>query len=186
MTLVDRSPEMLALSNTLNPECEHIQGDMRSIRLGRYFDAVLIHDAIMYMTTEDELAMAIQTAFEHCAPGGAALFCPDHVRENFQATTAHGGHDSATRGARCLWWTWDPDPADTSYELAMAYILRDADRSMQMAGDVHRFGLFSRETWLALLRGVGFEARLIAGAGDREAFLGSRTRRCPEEFGHET
>jgi ubiquinone/menaquinone biosynthesis C-methylase UbiE len=50
MTLVDLSAEMLVVSQKVNPECEHIQGDMRSVRLGRLFDAVFIHDAIGYMT----------------------------------------------------------------------------------------------------------------------------------------
>ena len=40
MVLVDRSDGMLAVSRALNPECEHIQGDMRRVRLGRQFDAV--------------------------------------------------------------------------------------------------------------------------------------------------
>ena len=40
LTLVDRSAEMLDVSRALNPECEHIQGDMRTTRLGRLFDAV--------------------------------------------------------------------------------------------------------------------------------------------------
>lgn len=34
LTLVDLSPGMLAVSRRLNPDCEHIQGDMRSVRLG--------------------------------------------------------------------------------------------------------------------------------------------------------
>jgi len=63
MTLVDLSPEMLNVSKSLNPECEHIQGDMRSVRLGRLFDAVFIHDAITHMTTEQDLRSAIETAF---------------------------------------------------------------------------------------------------------------------------
>ena len=46
MVLVDRSPGMLASSRALNPECEHIQGDMRTVRLGRQFDAVFVHDAV--------------------------------------------------------------------------------------------------------------------------------------------
>src|SRR5437868_1013654 len=36
-TLTDLSAEMLALSQTINPELEHIQGDMRTLRLGRLF-----------------------------------------------------------------------------------------------------------------------------------------------------
>ena len=51
MTLVDQSPEMLAVSRALNPECEHLIGDMRTVRLRRLFDAVFIHDAIMYLTS---------------------------------------------------------------------------------------------------------------------------------------
>jgi trans-aconitate methyltransferase len=46
MTLVDLSPDMLAVSRALNPECEHHEGDMRRVRLGRTFDAVFVHDAI--------------------------------------------------------------------------------------------------------------------------------------------
>src|ERR1700720_771929 len=48
MTLVDLNSEMLDVSAQLNPDAEHFQGDMRSVRLGKTFDAVLIHDAIMY------------------------------------------------------------------------------------------------------------------------------------------
>ena len=55
-TLTDISPEMLALSRSLNPECEHLEGDMRTLRLGREFDVVFIHDAISYLTTEEDLA----------------------------------------------------------------------------------------------------------------------------------
>jgi hypothetical protein len=40
MTLVDLSEEMLVVSRQLNPECQHHQGDMRTVRLGRTFDAV--------------------------------------------------------------------------------------------------------------------------------------------------
>src|SRR5678809_482376 len=65
LTLVDLSNGMLELSQKLNPECEHIQGDMRTLRLGRTFDAVFIHDAIMYMTTEDDLRLALETARLH-------------------------------------------------------------------------------------------------------------------------
>src|SRR5205085_10089003 len=93
MTLVDRAPGMLAASKTLNPECEHIAGDMRTARLGRTFDAVFIHDAIMYMLTEADLRSALQTARVHCAPGGAALFVPDWMKETFAPRTGHGGHD---------------------------------------------------------------------------------------------
>ncbi len=54
-TLSDLSESMLALSRELNPTCDHVLGDMRTLRLGRSFDAVLVHDAICHMATESDL-----------------------------------------------------------------------------------------------------------------------------------
>ncbi len=104
MTLVDMSPQMLKVSRKLNPECRHIRGDIRTLRLGRTFDAVYVHDAICHMTTERELRAVMQTAYEHCRPGGVALFVPDFVRETFVAGTDKGGTDSAGRRLRFLQW----------------------------------------------------------------------------------
>src|ERR1044072_3890085 len=91
LTLVDASPPMLEVSRALNPECEHLEGDMRTVRLGRQFDAVFIHDAIMYMTTQQDLRRAIETAFVHCKTAGLALLVPDYTRETFSPSTEHGG-----------------------------------------------------------------------------------------------
>ena len=50
LTLSDRSPQMLEVNRVVNPECEHVLGDMRTLSLGRLFDLVFIHDAVMYLT----------------------------------------------------------------------------------------------------------------------------------------
>lgn len=163
MTLVDRSPAMLAVSRTLNPACEHVVGDMRTVRLDRVFDAVFIHDAIDYMQTEDDLRQAIGTAYAHCRPGGVALFAPDHTVESFRPGTSHGGHDRGDRSLRYLEWTWDFDPGDTTYETVMVYVLREADGSVRCVQDRHRFGLFSERRWLQVLEEAGFRVRVISG-----------------------
>ena len=158
MVLVDLSEGMLAVSRALNPECEHVQGDMRSLRLGRHFDAVFVHDAICYMTTEADLQQAIDTAFAHCRPGGVALIAPDFVRENFRSPlTDHGGHDGPTRGLRYLEWMWDPDPADSTYVVDYAYIMRLPDGAVRVEHDRHVEGLFDRGDWLRMLAKAGFE-----------------------------
>ena len=105
---------------------------MRSVRLGRIFDCVFVHDAVGYMTSESDLRRAMETAFVHCRPGGAALFAPDHVRENFRPSTDHGGHDAGARGLRYLEWTWDPDPTDTTCVADYAYLLRESDGSVRV------------------------------------------------------
>lgn len=158
MTLVDLSPGMLGVSRAINPELEHIQGDMRTVRLERSFDAVFIHDAIVYMTTEDDLLQALTNAYAHCRPGGKALFHPDTTLDNFKPGTDHGGHDSPQRSLRYLEWTWDPDPSDSTYLVDFAYLLREADGSVRCEYDRHEFGLFSTDTWLRLIAEAGFYA----------------------------
>ncbi|HEX7070670.1 MAG TPA: class I SAM-dependent methyltransferase, partial [Rhodothermales bacterium] len=69
LTLVDPAPGMLSHSREINPECEHQIGDMRTFRLGRSFDGVFIQDAICYMTSEEDLRRAIETAWVHLRPG---------------------------------------------------------------------------------------------------------------------
>lgn len=161
LTLVDLSPEMITVSRSINPECEHVVGDMRSIRLGRLFDVVFIHDAVSYMLADDELTQAIRTAYVHCKPGGVALFVPDHVRETFRESTSHGGHDSDSRAMRYLEWAWDPDPGDSTYLTDFAYLLRDEKGEIQVEWDRHHLGLFSRADWLRIIGSVGFEPRSV-------------------------
>ena len=161
MTLVEPADGMLAISKRLNPECEHLQGDMRTVRLGRQFDAVFIHDAVCYMTSEADLKAAMATAALHCAPGGAVLFAPDHVRENFTPRTDHGGHDRDGRGLRYLEWVWDPDPGDTTYTVDYAVMLRERDGSVRVEHDRHIEGLFSRHDWLRWLADAGLASTRV-------------------------
>jgi trans-aconitate methyltransferase len=168
LTLVDRSPQMLELSASLNPECRHIVGDMREVRLGELFDAVFVHDAIAYITTEPDLAATIVTAAEHLGPGGAALFVPDYVRERFEPHVGTGGHDGPDRGLRYLEWVTDPDPSDTTYVCDFAYLLRDATGTVTCEQDRHVCGLFPRATWLELIEAAGLEPARHVTADDEE------------------
>lgn len=161
LTLTDLSEQMLSLSKSLNPECEHIQGDMRTLRLERLFDGVFVHDAIGYMTSLPELRQAVATAFSHCRPGGAAVFAPDFTLETFQPLTDHGGHDGSGRSLRYLEWDWDPDPGDSTYLTDFAYLLRDEQGVVQVHHDRHVLGLFQRSDWLDIIAQAGFEARAV-------------------------
>jgi SAM-dependent methyltransferase len=162
MVLVEPSEGMRAVSRALNPECEHLAGDMRSMRLGRQFDAVFVHDAVCYMTTLADLRRAMDTAYAHCRPGGCVLFAPDFVREKFRPATDHGGHDGPTRSLRYLEWTWDPDATDDTYLVDFACLLKEANGDVRAEHDRHVEGLFSRSDWLRLLAEAGFEnARVV-------------------------
>lgn len=169
MTLVDLAEEMLEVSRGLNPGSQHHRGDMRSVRLGRSFDAVFVHDAVGYMVTEDDLQRAIETAFVHCRPGGIAVFVPDDTSESFEESSDHGGHDGADgRGARYLEWSWDPDPDDTWTQTEYAFVLREVDGAIEVVHETHRLGLFGREDWLRLLAGAGFDPEAVTEVTSEE------------------
>ena len=105
---------------------------------------------------------AAATAHAHCRPGGVALFLPDDIPETFRARTDCGGGDAPDgRGARYLEWTWDPDPDDTRVQTEFAFLLRDADGSVESVHDTHRTGLFPVAHWLTTLASVGFIAEAV-------------------------
>lgn len=77
---VDISHGMVQLANARKPS-ELINklvfevGDVRSIRIGRQFDAVIsLFHVASYQITNDDLAAMFETAAAHLKPGGAFLF----------------------------------------------------------------------------------------------------------------
>jgi SAM-dependent methyltransferase len=175
LTLTDISPPMLAVNRAVNPECEHLVGDMRTLRLHRLFDVVLIHDAIVYATTPTALRETLRTAAVHCRPGGLVAVLPDYIRETFEPGVDHGGHDAADgRGLRYLEWTWDPDSSDDTYVVDYAFLLRHRDGSVSVEHDRHIEGLFSRTQWLEWMSEAGLPARGETDPWRREVFFGVR------------
>jgi SAM-dependent methyltransferase len=182
LTLVDLSPDMLAVSAHANPDCEHVEGDMRTIRIGRQFDAVLVHDAIDYVTSQHDLERVIRTAYAHCRPGGLAVFVPDHTAETFRAGTGGGGgQDGTGRRASFRERTSDPVPDDDWILAEYEFTLRAADGTVRVVPEAHRLGSFGKDTWLRLLRAAGFAAdvRRMSHAGNGAAaakvvFIGRR------------
>src|SRR5689334_4352040 len=154
-TLADLSPAMLDLSRARNPECEHVEGDLRTLRLGRTFDAVLVHDAVSYMTTEADLRAAIETAWIHTRPGGAAIVTADVLADHFTERTDPLEGDDGRLALRGVMWQWDPDPADTTYRVDFALLLRERG-DVRLVHDSHVEGVFSRSTWIRLLTEAGF------------------------------
>ncbi len=158
-TLSEPSAAMRAISEVQNPDAEHLGGDMRSVRLGRSFDAVLIHDAIVYMRSRDELRAAMETAFAHVRPGGAAILVPDAFRGELREYTELHEGDDAERSLRALEWCWDPDPEDELCTVDWSFLARRG-ADMVSIHDRHVEGLFAKRTWLELARDVGFEVTL--------------------------
>lgn len=174
---VDLSDAMLAHCRGLNPGVPTVVGDMRTVRLGRTFDALLIHDAIDYMTSRDDALAALQTAAAHLQPGGLAVIAPTYVRETFtEHETAHDHRKTDALTLTYFSYVHDPDPADETFELVLVYLIRHADGSLSIEHDRHTCGLFSVDDWLAMLDAAGFDATL-RHEPDSAAVLFTATRR---------
>jgi SAM-dependent methyltransferase len=172
LTLTDCSAGMLAVNQAVNPEAEHIIGDMRTLRLNRSFDVVLVHDAIMYATNEADVRATIETAAAHVDPRGTVVFLPDFVKETFTPGTEHGGEDGTDgRAFRYLSWTWDPDPADDTYLVDYGFLLREANGDVRAFHDRHVEGLFARSRWLSWFEAAGIPARSELDRWGRDVFV---------------
>jgi SAM-dependent methyltransferase len=172
LTLTDLSEGMLAQNRAINPGAEHIAGDMRTLRLHREFDYVLVHDAVCYMTQPGDLQAALETAAVHCKPGGTVIVLPDYVAETFRTGTEEGGEDAPDgRGFRYLEWCWDPDPGDTTYIVDYAFLLREANGDVRAVHDRHIEGLFPRATWLKAFDAAGLSATNDLDQWGRDVFL---------------
>ena len=156
LTLTDISAAMLEVSRGLNPECEHLQGDMRTLRLGRTFDAVFVQDAVMYMTSAQDLQSAMATAVEHCRPGGIVVLAPDCVLETFHEYVHEGGHDGADgRALRYHERAFAPDPGDSTYRVEMTIRLHETDSTERVETEIHTLGLFRKRDWIKWLTSAG-------------------------------
>ncbi len=156
ITGVDLSPGMLRLAKRLNPEVAYRRGDMRSVRIGRAFDGVLISDAVAYMRTPRDLARAFATAYRHLRPGGAFVTYAEHTPDRFEQNwtkpiRGRQGQDEVVFVEN----RYDPDPRDTTFEATFVFLVRRGGH-LRVEVDRHELGLFREVTWTRALREAGF------------------------------
>lgn len=177
VVLSDRAEEMLQHSRALNPNRTHVCADMRTLQLDRQFDAILLHDAVMYLTGPDDLQRCLDNMVRHCRPGGAILIVPDVVRESFEEFSTSGGQQGPDgRALNMLEWHWDPDPSDDTYQVDFAFLTREADGSVQCIHEQHTMALFSTAHYTQRIQQAGFEliAAQVITTFDSPVFLARR------------
>jgi SAM-dependent methyltransferase len=172
MTLSDVSGDILAVSKRLNPDLAHVKGDMRTLRLKRTFDAVLIHDAIGYMTSARDLARALATAAHHLPAGGLLLVMPDAVAESYAPKLEKGGHDD-DQGRSLRYVQSERRRGDTKLDVTFTVTL-SANGQTRLVTDRHAIGLFPRAMWMAAFRDAGFSVKRFTDPWERECFLGQK------------
>jgi SAM-dependent methyltransferase len=156
---VDISEDILRLAKKLNPEVSYQYGDMRTIRLGERFDAVTILDSINYIRTVEDLQRTFITSYEHLKPGGVFLTFVEKIAGQFkQNDTSYSTHSQGNVEITFIENHYDPDPTNTSYEATFIYLIRVGGK-LEVHTDRHLCGIFKLETWLKLLKAIGFKVK---------------------------
>jgi len=152
---VDISNNMLDIARSLNPEATYHSGDMRTIRLKESFDVVAIPDSIGYMTTKEDLSLAIRTANRHLKPGGVllitALIHEDFNDNNFVYTNSREDVEITLFENNFL-----PHASGTTYEATYVFLIRQKEK-LEIHSETETIGLFDQATWHEVLRKEGFE-----------------------------
>ncbi len=151
---VDLDPGMLNEARRRLPEVELVEGDMRSFRLERKFDAVAcLFSSIGYMTSAPDLDRAVATMVSHLRPGGVFVMDgwvrPDAWMEDAPIHLQTASNDTTTV-ARL---TRSHRRGNTSF-LDMHHLIGTND-GIDHAVDVHEMTLFDATQYQESLRHAG-------------------------------
>jgi ribosomal protein S18 acetylase RimI-like enzyme len=155
---VELSPDMISQAQRINPEVEYVQGDIRNVRLGRSFDAVLVHDAISYMTSVRELEAVYETAAQHLLPGGVMVALPEEVRERANLEPSAETRTTGDVTLTVMETHFDADPNDNSQEAVYVFLVRDRN-GVRVVLDRHTTGIFELSEFLGAMERSGFSAK---------------------------
>ena len=160
VTGVDASVKMLELAKKLNPEVEYHHADMRSVRLNRIFDAVIIFDSIVYMLTDEDLQALFRTAAEHLESGGIVVAYHETLREYFREYTRVDTNTRDNMTVSYVEHCHDPAPDDETVQTDLVYIIHRDNRRI-IETDLHITRIIHLQQLLDIIKSCGFETRLI-------------------------
>lgn len=155
VTGVDICENMLEIARDLNPEAVYHHGDMRTIELGKCFDAVVAPESIDYMRTENDLYSAMMTAQKHLKPDGVFLVVANTAERFSQNNFVYTGSRDDIE-ITLFENNYIPPYPGTTYEATLIYLIRRKGK-LEIYNDRHILGLFKLETWLDLLKKAGFD-----------------------------
>jgi len=156
VTGVDLSREMLDGARSMNPEVDYRHGDLRDLRLGELFAGVLVHDAVSYMTSVEELEAAYRTAAAHLGPGGVLLTFPEELSSRLAGFQPRmEWHRDGDRILTLVELVHDPDPTDFAYQRIMVVIFQEGGE-LRVEVDRHPSGAFPLEVWVGAIERAGF------------------------------
>lgn len=180
VTGVDICEGMLEVARQINPEIDYHCGDMRTIELGKLFDAVVIPESIAYMTDLDDLRRAVFNAYQHLKPGGVLLIV-SLLREEFRENnfTYSGSKDDLQ--ITVFENNYLSDPEGSCYEATMIYLIRQGGE-LEIYTDQHILGLFALEEWLDILQKIRIDLKQIRLDDLYDPYLAGEGEYCLRMF----
>jgi SAM-dependent methyltransferase len=176
VTGVDVDPAMVAEARVRLPQVPVLEADMRTLALGRSFDAaVCLFSSVGYLRSTEELTAAVGAMSRHLNPGGV-LIVDGWVRPDAWIS---GGKTEVTVAA-----------SDTVHVVRMTRSRRQDDRtSLEMhhliatadgidyVVDVHELTLFAPDDYEAAFSGSGLVVDTIDGPlAGRDRYVGRKAR----------
>ena len=158
---VDLSPAMLAVARTRLPGIPLREGDMRTLDLGKTFDAVTcLFSSIGYMTDPAEMRAAIARLAAHVAPGGVLIVDgwvrPGQWRDNFRPDSPDVASDDEVTVVRLSYSRRD----GSITELEMHHLVQ-TDGGIDYFMEPHRLRLTETDEYVSAVTDAGLEARVI-------------------------
>jgi len=175
VTGVDLSSAMLKWAKKLNPEVDYHQGDMRTVKLNKKFDAVTAVDSVDYLITKNDLQKLFQNVFDHLNPDGIFMFILESTRDSFrQDDSIVYSNSSGDEWLTVFENRFDPDKTDTEYEITFVYLYRQKG-VLEIFTDRHLCGLYSEAEVKKLLTAVGFQVKITYYHPPESAFGNAKT-----------
>lgn len=158
---VDLSPAMLAVARMRLPGIPLEEGDMRTLDLGKKFDAVTCHfSSIGYMTDPTDMRAAIARLAAHVAPGGVLIVDgwvrPDRWLDNFRPDSPDVASDEDVTVVRLSISRRE----GSITELEMHHLVQ-TDDAIEYFMEPHRLRLTETAEYVSAVTGAGLEARVI-------------------------
>ncbi|MDD4362682.1 MAG: class I SAM-dependent methyltransferase [Atribacterota bacterium] len=158
VTGVDISEGMLKIARETNPEVKYISGDMRTVQLKNKFDAVIIPDSIMYMSTLKDLQKVINIVISHLNHNGFFLIVT-HLKEDFQNNNfVYSGENGDTH---ITVFENNYLVSDTVYEAAMVFLIRQNGK-LNIYHEVHILGVFYAKDWQKIFKDSNLKVDIIS------------------------
>ena len=172
---VDLSPEMLEVARVRLPDIPLTVADMRTLDLGRKFDAVTcLFSAIGYVTDLAEMQSTIGRLADHVAPGGV-LIVDGWVRPEDWGDDYRGGPDVASDDETMVVRLTFSRRIGSITEMDLHHLVRGAG-GIDYFAEQHRLALVPTADYVAAFEAAGLRPRVVPFMPSRDRVVGTKPR----------